>query len=226
MSSFRADDSEFYDFEYFLSLEYRYFSRAHRSRVRNLLEFMGDVKGKKILDMGGGGGFIAYMLSDRGAHVCLADFSEAAVAFAQSRFPQLKTVQISGYKLENLGAQYDLVICLDVIEHLERPKDILEAIRKVLLPDGRFYIATDNETSLFNSIPLLCLLAKLGSHLSSEGRDYNMIKRVEITVAMFWGKTITLVMSIVMDLKNCGKRLKASVGKYCGFARITFMRMV
>ena len=79
MSSFRADDSEFYDFEYFLSLEYRYFSRAHRSRVRNLLEFMGDVKGKKILDMGGGGGFIAYMLSDRGAHVCLADFSEAAV---------------------------------------------------------------------------------------------------------------------------------------------------
>ena len=179
MSRFRAKDSDFYDFEYFLSLEYRYFSRAHRSRVRNLLQFVGDVKGKKVLDLGGGGGFFAHMLSKRGADVCLADFSEAAITFAQSRFPGLKTVQISGYELETLGEQYDLVVCFDVIEHLDKPKDILDAVKNVLVSGGRFYIATDNAHSPFDTVRFLHLLGRIGSHLSGEGRDYNMIKRVE-----------------------------------------------
>ena len=179
MRSFRPEDPAFYDFEYFLSLEYRYFSHAHRSRVRNLLEFVGDVNGKSVLDVGGGGGFFAYLLSQRGADVCLVDYSEAAVAFARSRFPELKVVQMSAYELDTLGERYDVVVCFDVIEHLDRPKDMLEAVKDVLVSDGRFYIATDNESSPFNTVRLLSYLERLGRHLSIEGRDYNMIKRVE-----------------------------------------------
>lgn len=132
-----------------------------------------------MLDVGGGGGFFANLLSRRGADVCLVDYSEAAVAFARSRFPELRVVQMSVYELDALVERYDVVICFDVIEHLERPRDMLEAIKDVLVPDGRFYIATDNESSPFNTIRLLGRLERLGRHLSTEGRDYNMINRVE-----------------------------------------------
>jgi len=177
--SFRPEDSAFYDFEYFLSLEYRYFSYAHRSRIRNLLEFVGDVNGKRVLDVGGGGGVFAYLLSKRGGDVCLVDYSEAAIAFARSRFPGLRAIQMSAYELDTLIERYDVVICFDVIEHLDRLQDMLEAVKEVLVSDGRFYVATDNESSPFKTVRLLSCLERFGRYFSMEGRDYNMIKRVE-----------------------------------------------
>jgi 2-polyprenyl-3-methyl-5-hydroxy-6-metoxy-1,4-benzoquinol methylase len=177
--SFDPDDSDFYDQEYFLSMEYRYFSNAHRSRVRNLLAFLGVVDGKRILELGGGGGFFAHQLAERGASVHLVDYSRSAVRFARSRFPELEVSEVSAYDIGRLGREYDLVTCFDVIEHLESPARMLSAVRQVLAPQGRFYLSTDNESSPFQTSRLLALLAQASSHLSVEGRDFNMIKRVE-----------------------------------------------
>lgn len=55
---FKEENSDFYDLKYYISLEYRYFSGAHGSKVRNILSLMDDVKGKKCLDVGCGGGFL------------------------------------------------------------------------------------------------------------------------------------------------------------------------
>lgn len=53
---FKESQSDFYDTEYCLLLEYRVFSGAHGSRIRNILKAVGDVKGLEVLDVGAGGG--------------------------------------------------------------------------------------------------------------------------------------------------------------------------
>lgn len=177
--AFDPEREGFYDLEYFLSMEYRYFSKAHRSRVKNLLELVGAVDGKRVLDLGGGGGFFAHQLALRGGQVHLVDYSKSAVAFATTRFPKLEVTLKSLYDADQLGREYDLVTCFDVIEHLADPARLLSAVRQVLVPDGRFYLATDNESSPFQTNRWLAMLAQASSHLTAEGRDFNMIKRVE-----------------------------------------------
>jgi 2-polyprenyl-3-methyl-5-hydroxy-6-metoxy-1,4-benzoquinol methylase len=177
--SFNPENADFYDLEYFLSMEYRYFSKAHASRVRNLLDFVGPVTGKRVLDLGGGGGFLSHQLALRGGKVHLVDYSESAIAFARSRFPQLELTRASVYDVDRDERKYDLVTCFDVIEHLADPARLLETAARVLVPDGRLYLSTDNESSPFQTSRFLALLAQASSHLSAEGRDFNMIRRVE-----------------------------------------------
>ncbi|MFQ6029897.1 MAG: class I SAM-dependent methyltransferase [Dehalococcoidia bacterium] len=173
------EESAFYDIEYFLSMEYRYFSRAHGSRVHNLLASMGDLSGKYVLDVGGGSGHLAYLMQNRGARVHVTDYAEAAVNWGRQRFPDLCFTRIEVYDLPRLNEQYDVVTCFDLIEHLNRPDKALQAMRAVLRPDGKLFIATDNHASPFHRNRWLMGLDALLRPWSIQGRDYDMIKRVE-----------------------------------------------
>jgi 2-polyprenyl-3-methyl-5-hydroxy-6-metoxy-1,4-benzoquinol methylase len=172
-------DSSFYDLEYFISLEYRYLSYAHRSRVRNILDFLGNLDSKAVLDIGGGHGFFAYQMQQTGADVQVVDYSRAAVSFGSHRYPGLRFTHLSVYELPQLGREFDVVTCFDVIEHLDDPERMLKAVHTVLKPNGKFYIATDNDDSPFKRNRWLAALSRRLRRWSQEGRDYEMIKRVE-----------------------------------------------
>ena len=59
MGNFDESNSDFYDLEYFISMEYRYLSGAHSEKPKHVLKILGDLNGKKVLDVGCGGGFFA-----------------------------------------------------------------------------------------------------------------------------------------------------------------------
>ena len=176
---FNESDSEFYDSEYFLSMEYRYFSGAHGSKVRNILSSIGEVKGLSCLDIGCGGGYFANILQQKGANVIGIDYSEHAIKFARSRFPDLDLRVNSAYELDSFNHNsFDLVILLDTIEHISDQPKVISAIYRILKQEGRLVISTDIEDGPWNK-PSLSKLINISLRLSAEGRAYRLIKKVE-----------------------------------------------
>ena len=116
---FDESNSEFYDLEYFLSMEYRYFSGAHGSKIRNILSSIGKVEGLRCLDVGCGGGYFTNELHKRGADIIGIDYSKYAIEFGRSRFPNLDLRVHSAYDLDSFSPNsFDIVMLIDTIEHI------------------------------------------------------------------------------------------------------------
>lgn len=172
-------DAEFYDLEYFISMEYRYFSGAHGSRVRNILSSIGEVKGLHCLDVGCGGGYLTYELYRRGADVIGIDYSKCAIEFAKTRFPNIDFRIISAYDLDIFSPEsFDLVTLIDTIEHISDQHKVLSGVHKILKQKGRLVISTDIEGGPWSKFPLSWLIEK-SQLLSADGRAYRLIKKVE-----------------------------------------------
>ena len=80
----------------------------------------------------------------KGHQVLGIDASESGIALARSHFPDCQFIQASIYDLPFAVLQppFDLVISIEVIEHLLCPKELVRVARKVLKRDGRLIIST------------------------------------------------------------------------------------
>lgn len=74
---------------------------------------------KKIIDIGCGDGYFSYSNPDLDILGC--DYSEKAIGFAKAFYPEGK-FEVNDITLSSPGGQFDLVICQDVIEHIETNK--------------------------------------------------------------------------------------------------------
>ncbi len=171
-------DGSFYDTEYFLSLEYRIFSGAHGSRVKNIMKLIGDVNGKKVLDVGAGGGAFSCLMNERGGDVLAIDYSPFAVEFISSRFP-VKAREFSVYDLETLNeGTFDLITLLDVIEHCDDQEKVLNNCCLLLKKGGKLIISTDVRENPY-SVGFLRRLFVWFEKISREGIIYRGIKKAE-----------------------------------------------
>lgn len=179
---FCEQNSEFYDLEYYLSLEYRCLSGAHFGYIKNFLKTIKtlNLKGKRVLDVGCGGGFFTQKIAESGAKVMGCDYSPFAVQFAKERYPHLKIVQNSAYEIDKLGIKgLDFIFALEVLEHMSRPEIFFEKALKLLNPkDGRLLLTTDNEDYLFKKVPFNRVHNFL-MRTSSGGRAVRLIDKVE-----------------------------------------------
>lgn len=101
----------------------------------------------KICELGCGSGWICHRLAERGYKVLGVDLSKSGIRTAQS-----VTIEGSHFLVESIDAElaeriglnspFDLVLSNDVIEHLYRPADLLEAAKGMLIPGGSLIIAT------------------------------------------------------------------------------------
>jgi SAM-dependent methyltransferase len=179
-TSFCEDDSDFYDPEYYLNLEWRYLSGAIRSRNQNILASIGPVEGKKCLDVGCGGGFFVNELAKRGANASGVDYAAAGVRFANKRYPHLDVRQVSAYELaKEYGSEsFDLVTLLDVIEHMSDHERLIDNIHQVLKKGGRLVVSTDVDDGIWETRPWNRLLPALG-RFSADSRAARLIFKVE-----------------------------------------------
>ncbi|MEO6781772.1 MAG: bifunctional 2-polyprenyl-6-hydroxyphenol methylase/3-demethylubiquinol 3-O-methyltransferase UbiG [Bradyrhizobium sp.] len=95
---------------------------------------------------------MAEALSKRGAKVTGADPSEAAIAAAR-RHAEANDLEIdyyvaSGESLPFANDAFDIVVCVDVLEHVEDLKRVLFEVRRVLRPNGVFLFDTINRTRM------------------------------------------------------------------------------
>ena len=126
-----------YDRQYYIEItkdeERRRFSYA-------IAEYFKDFKGKKALDIGCGKGFLVKALRELGVDAEGIDISEYAIENAVTEYVK----QSDATNLPYDDNVFDLVLCIEVLEHLEESdlnKSIME-IRRVLKPQGIIFLTT------------------------------------------------------------------------------------
>lgn len=169
----------FYDLEYFISLEYRYFSGAHQSRINHIMRAIGDVSNKCCLDVGCGGGYFTNEIHKQGGNVVGLDYAEAAIQFGRTRYPHLDLRVQSGLDLQNMEKQsYDLISLIDVIEHVHNQYELINLLTQLLKSGGRLVISTDAEDTVWFRSPFKRIFPAL-ERFSKDGQAMRLIRQVE-----------------------------------------------
>lgn len=117
---------------------------AHRLSV--LRKWVGDdLAGRTVLDLGCGGGLLSKPLVEAGARVLGCDLSLGSLAQARKH---VKGVFVNADVLRTpfASACADLVLLADVLEHLERPAEVLREAARLLRPGGLVFVNTLNRT--------------------------------------------------------------------------------
>ena len=115
----------------------------------NYINKKSPIEGLKVLDVGCGGGLLAEALDAKGAKVTAIDVTDANIEVAKLHAKKMQ-VDIN-YKLitaEDLAKKesksYDVVSCLEVIEHVPDPGQLIKACADLLKPGGHMFLSTLN----------------------------------------------------------------------------------
>lgn len=105
--------------------------------------------GKKVLDVGCGGGILAEAMARVGAQVTGIDLAEKPLKVAQLHLIESElTVEYLGISVEALAAEragtYDVVTCMEMLEHVPDPSSVVAACARLLKPRGRSIFSTIN----------------------------------------------------------------------------------
>jgi len=121
----------------------------NRARVVYFREKMGGFKGKRILDVGCGGGILAESLAADGAVVVGVDPSAASIRVAREHAAGegLPIEYRVGFAEQlDFREDFDAVFAVDVLEHVEDLGATLSACARALRPEGFFGFLTHNQT--------------------------------------------------------------------------------
>ena len=107
------------------------------------------LKGLKVLDVGCGGGLLAEAFESMGASVTAIDVTEANIEVAKLHAKKTgKTISYMMTRAEDLAIKepesFDVVACLEVIEHVPDPVQLIDACAKLLKPKGEMFLSTLN----------------------------------------------------------------------------------
>ncbi|MCH7815153.1 MAG: bifunctional 2-polyprenyl-6-hydroxyphenol methylase/3-demethylubiquinol 3-O-methyltransferase UbiG [Proteobacteria bacterium] len=108
-----------------------------------------NLAGKTVLDIGCGGGILAEAMAHHGAKVTAIDLAEASLSVA--RLHQLESkldIEYQKNSAENLAAStpqsFDIVTCLEMLEHVPAPASVIQACYDLLKPAGIAFFSTIN----------------------------------------------------------------------------------
>lgn len=109
-----------------------------------------NLEGIKVLDVGCGGGILAEALSKLGAKVTGIDASEQTIGVAQNHSNAVGS-DVSYYQttIEEFIAnkpeeKFDVVTCLEMLEHVPSPGEIIKTCSTILKDDGDIFLSTIN----------------------------------------------------------------------------------
>ena len=105
------------------------------------------LEGKSALDVGCGAGLLAEPLARLGAEVTGLDAAPELIAVARGHATaQGLEIDYRAGEVEALEGQYDLITCMEVIEHVADPAVFVKALAKRLATDGLLVMSTPNAT--------------------------------------------------------------------------------
>jgi len=131
-------------------------------RVGYIESRSGTLVDKKILDIGCGGGILAEALALKGADVTGIDMAEKSLKVAKMHLHEsgleidYQMITAEEFAQQKAGS-FDIVTCLEMLEHVPDPASIITAATGLLKPDGQLFLSTINRN------PKAFVLAILGA---------------------------------------------------------------
>ncbi len=131
-------------------------------RVGYIESRSGTLADKKILDIGCGGGILAEALALKGANLTGIDMAEKSLKVAKMHLHEsgleidYQMITAEQFAQQKAGT-FDIVTCLEMLEHVPDPASIITAATGLLKPDGQLFLSTINRN------PKAFVLAILGA---------------------------------------------------------------
>ncbi|WP_028325395.1 class I SAM-dependent methyltransferase [Desulfatirhabdium butyrativorans] len=144
-----------------------------------LLEFIGDLKGKRILDLGCGLGRNGLQLAKYANEVIGYDISDIAISKANQYAKQLGINNFHA-ELNNFSdvddACFDVILCVNMLHHCASPPQVLNTIRKALCVGGQLIVMENNPLNpLFPSF--FFFIGQFKAHCT---KQYFMVNRFSL----------------------------------------------
>ena len=128
-------------------------ARKALQQVHHIEEVLGGVKSKKILDIGCGWGELAILLTLCGAKVIGIDPRKESIAYAQRLADTINVAlewRVGGVETVSIKEEFDLITCIEVIEHIKDKDRLISKISSLLRRGGKLYLTAPNLWSLDN----------------------------------------------------------------------------
>jgi 2-polyprenyl-6-hydroxyphenyl methylase / 3-demethylubiquinone-9 3-methyltransferase len=124
------------------------------------VERAGNLAGRKVLDVGCGGGLLAEAMARKGARVTGLDLADDLLQVA--KLHALEAGVEVNYELESAEVhaaahpgEYDVVTCMEMLEHVPDPTSIVAALSHLVKPDGHVFVSTLNRTMKAYALAIL-----------------------------------------------------------------------
>lgn len=122
-------------------------------RLAYIHEKSGGVFGKKVLDVGCGGGILSESMAKLGADVTGIDMTDKPLHIARQHAKQngltihyhQTTIEDFVEKHQN-GEKFDVITCMEMLEHVPDPLSIIQCCQQLLAPNGVLFFSTINRT--------------------------------------------------------------------------------
>jgi 2-polyprenyl-6-hydroxyphenyl methylase/3-demethylubiquinone-9 3-methyltransferase len=132
--------------------EFRPLHEINPLRLAHIERLAGGLAGKRIVDVGCGGGILAEAMAAKGAGVTGIDLAEKPLKVAMLH--GMETGSAVGYRLvsaealaDEAPASFDIVTCMEMLEHVPEPPSIVAACAKLVKPGGLVFFSTINRNA-------------------------------------------------------------------------------
>ncbi len=119
--------------------------RDSMQQPQKVLEWIGDIKGKTLMDIGAGTGYFSVKFADKGANVIAADVSEEFQNYLKERIEKnkLKNIELRKTLFENpllKDNEADIVFIANTYHHIDNRIDYFSKVKKGLKTNGELIV--------------------------------------------------------------------------------------
>jgi len=201
------DESEISKFETMASLWWDRegaFGALHdinETRVR-YINTRAHLSGKQVLDIGCGGGILSEAMAEIGAQVTGIDAGKGPIEIARSHMIdkglRIDYHQVTAEAFAVAHSQcYDIVTCMELLEHVPRPWSIINACKELVRPGGHVFFATLNRNPLSYLLAILAAENLFGLVPKGTHQYRRFIKPSEM---IQWAQAVQLTLKDVSGL--------------------------
>lgn len=132
----------------------------------NYIDEIANLAGKTVLDVGCGGGILSESMAKRGATVTGIDMGGKPIKIAklhaleagvEINYQKISAEELADQREQDDEAKFDVITCLEMLEHVPDPASIISACTRMLKPGGQLFLSTINRN------PKAYLMAIIGA---------------------------------------------------------------